>query len=233
MKFTGERFLFRGSSNRTKADTIVKYLFASFFVGDKIVLDIASGIGFGSFFLAQEAKKVLGVDISSKSVEYARENFLRDNIKFETGNALTYNYPKNYFDVIVSFQTIEHLDDPEKFLDLLSSSLKEGGTIILATPNKKVVSPFTKEPIGKFHKFEFYKKDLKKMFKNRFEAKWYGQRCVSKILTNYFVRWSIRVLEILLKKEFGFYGVRESYQIVPLKFWYEAKDFVIILTKKK
>ena len=42
-------------SNRIKADTFARYLFASNFVADKVVLDAACGSGFGTFFLAQEA----------------------------------------------------------------------------------------------------------------------------------------------------------------------------------
>lgn len=233
MKFTGERFLLGGSSNRTKADAVVKYLFASFFTREKKVLDIACGSGFGTFFLAQEAHEVEGVDVSSDAVEYAKNNFSRDNIKFQVGDALTYQYPNNYFDTIVSFQTIEHLDDPKKFLELLKNALKDDGSIILATPNKKIVSPFTKEPIGEFHKFEFYKKELNKIVEEAgLKAKWYGQRSTFKPLAWWLIRRSVRLLEILLKKNFGFYGVRESYQVVPLKFWHEPKDFMLILTKK-
>jgi len=234
MKFTGERFLLGGSSNRTKVDAIVKYIFASFFVQDKTVLDIACGSGFGTFLLAQEAREVTGVDVSPEAVEHAENNFSRNNIKFDAGDALEYNYPQNYFDVVVSFQTIEHLVDPQKFLDLLKSSLKDDGLIILATPDKKIVSPFTEEPIGEFHKFEFYKKELQAMFdKIGLNAKWYGQRATFKPLTWWVVRRAIRVVEVLLNKKFGFYGGRESYEIVPLKFWHEPKDFVVVLTKKE
>ena len=233
MKFTGERFLLGGSSNRTKVDAIVKYIFASFFVKGKAVLDIACGSGFGTFLLAQEARGVSGVDVSAGAIEHAKNSFSRVNIKFEIGDALEYNYPQNYFDVVVSFQTIEHLINPQKFLVLLKNSLKDGGKIILATPNKKIVSPFTKEPIGEFHKFEFYKDDLQTMFnKAGLNAEWYGQRSTFKPLAWWAVRRAIRVVEVLLKKRFGFYGGRESYEIVPLKFWHEPKDFVIILTKK-
>ena len=232
MKFTGERFQLGGSSNRTKADAIVKYLFASFFTRGKVVLDIASGSGFGTFFLAQESAKAIGVDISQEAVGYAKDSFCRSNLVYEYGDAANYVYPEKYFDVIVSFQTIEHLNEPNIFLESLGKALKDDGMIVLGTPNKKIVSPFTKEPIGEFHKFEFYKKDLEKMFEDKFQAKWYGQRCTFKPLAWWLLRRSIRFLEIILNYNFGFYGVKESYQIKPLKFWHEPKDFIIILTKK-
>jgi len=232
MKFTGERFLFGGSSNRTKIDSLVKYIFASFFTRNKRILDIACGSGFGSFMLAQEASQVTGVDISAESINYAQGCFVAPNLKYRVGDAVSVQLPLKYFDCIVSFQTIEHLDSPGDFLDNLSQVLKDDGLIVLATPNKKIVSPFTTEPIGKFHKFEFYKRDLDKMFTHKFNAKWFGQRSTFKPFANYFVRRGLRVFEIMFNKKFGFYGARESYEIVPLTFWREPKDFIILLTKK-
>ncbi len=231
MKFTGERFLFGGSSNRTKIDALVKYIFASFFVRDKKVLDIACGSGFGSFMLAQEASEVLGLDLSPEAINHSNENYKKENLKFIIGDAENNELPKDYFDIIVSFETIEHLKNPEKFVEQLRQSVKKEGMIILATPNKKIVSPFNKEPIGKFHTFEFYKKDLEKMFKDKFATKWYGQRCTFKPLANFFIRRFIRLIEVLFNQKFGFYGGRESYQILPLTFWRESKDFVVLLKK--
>ena len=70
------------------------------------------------------------------------------------------------------------------------------------------------------------------MFSPSFNIEWYGQRCASKLFANYFVRRFIRLLEIVFKKSFGFFGKRESYTVVPLTFWREPKDFVLVLTKK-
>ncbi|MFA6254834.1 MAG: class I SAM-dependent methyltransferase [Patescibacteria group bacterium] len=229
----GQQFIFKViESKRVKADTVSRYLFASDFVRDKIALDAASGSGFGTFFLAQEAEEVWGIDQSDQAIDYAKKNYQRDNIKFYCGDLLNFDLPKNFFDVIVSFHTIEQTDNPKKILDIFSASLKNEGILIISTPNKKIVSPYHQQPIGKFHRFEFYKKELKNILSDKFEIKWYGQRSTSKFIANYFIRRFIRLSELLLKRDFGFFGRRESFEVKPLKFWQEPKDFIIILTKK-
>lgn len=230
----GQQFIFKViPSNRVKADTISRYLFASDFIRDKLVLDAACGSGFGTFFLAQEAKEVWGIDQSSEAIAYAKKNYQRDNIKFYCGDLLNFNLPNNLFDVIVSFHTIEQTSNPKKILDNFFLALKNNGILIISTPNKKIVSPYHHQPIGKFHKFEFYKNELENILSEKFAIEWYGQRSTSKFIANYFVRRFIRFLELLLKRDLGFFGRRESFEVKPLKFWQEPKDFVIILRKKK
>src|SRR3989344_4989982 len=181
---SGQRFVFNLiKSNRIKADTFARYLFASNFVADKVVLDAACGSGFGTFFLAQEASTVQGVDFSEEAIKYAKENFSRNNITFTAGDLLSVSLPENFFDVIVSFHTMEQTSDPKLFIDRLSRSLKSGGVIILSTPNKKIVSPYSSNPMGKFNNFEFYKKDLVKIFSNNFQVEWFGQRNAFSLLS--------------------------------------------------
>jgi len=229
----GQRFIFKAiKSHRLKTDTFMCYLFSSKFIADKVVLDAACGTGFGTFFLAQEAKEIWGVDFFEEVVDYSKKNYSRANIKFLTGDLLNFKLPDNFFDVITSFYTLEQTDDPKLLLDNFRRALKPDGLLILSTPNKKVVSPFRKEPIGKFNKFEFYKKDLEKMFADKFEVEWYGQRCAFSPYANYFVRRFIRLIEIVFKKNFHFFGHRESCDIKPLNFWRQPKGFIVILRKK-
>lgn len=226
----GQRFEF-DQSPRIKFDTFIRYIFASNYVANKKVLDAACGIGFGTFLYAQEASEVWGIDSSKEAIEYALKNFNRHNVFFEIGDLLQIPLASKHFDVIISFHIIEQLYNPQLFLERLHRFLKDDGIIILSTPNKKIVSPFTKEPIGKFNKFEFYKRDLEMLFKGGFKAKWYGQRNTFFLFANRIVRRFVRLLEIILRKEFGLYGSRESYEIKPLRWWRVPKDFVIILKK--
>lgn len=230
----GQRFIFKAiKSYRVKTDALMCYLFASKFIADKVTLDAACGIGFGTFFLAQEAKDVWGIDFSAEAIDYAKKNYSRENIKFLTGDLLNFKLPDVFFDVITSFYTLEQVNNPEQLLDNFRRALMPDGLLILSTPNKKVVSPFKKKPIGEFNKFEFYKKDLEKMFADKFKIEWYGQRCVFSPLTNYFVRRFVRLIEVVFKKNFDFYGRRESCDIKPLNFWRQPKGFIIVLKKIK
>jgi len=67
------------------------------------------------------------------------------------------------FDVVVSFETIEHVKSPRAFLAESKRVLKQGGLLILSTPNKEVVSPLFRKPLNRFHLKEFTSKELQEM----------------------------------------------------------------------
>jgi ubiquinone/menaquinone biosynthesis C-methylase UbiE len=88
----------------------IAYIFAEKFSKDKVVLDTASGSGYGSYHLVTSgAKKVTGADISIEAVEYARQRYRIDNLKFEVMDATELNFDDDTFEVLVSFQTIEQI----------------------------------------------------------------------------------------------------------------------------
>ncbi len=86
---------------------------------DKIVLDIASGEGYGSNLLAGVASKVVGVDISAKTIKAAKEKYAskRNNLEFMEGRAENIPSDKEMFDVVVSFETIEHHDKHQEMMN--------------------------------------------------------------------------------------------------------------------
>ena len=67
--------------NGTYFEHIHRYAFAQEFTDNKIVLDIASGEGYGSFVLAKNADFVYGVDISEEAITYAKKNYRKDNLE--------------------------------------------------------------------------------------------------------------------------------------------------------
>jgi len=121
-----------------RQDHIGRYKFACQYVskGDK-VLDIASGVGYGSYILSEEtdAESIVAVDKNINAVKYGKRYYKSPKIKFIKGNCLSL-LPKNYFDVIISFETIEHIEDDELFIRSLYVSLKQGGYLILSSPNQ-------------------------------------------------------------------------------------------------
>jgi ubiquinone/menaquinone biosynthesis C-methylase UbiE len=121
------------------AEHISRYAFAAPLCAGKRVLDVACGEGYGTFILAGEgAAEVVGVDIAEDAIAVARQRFARDRVEFLAGDAL--HLPavlgqRAPFDVIVSFETIEHLSDPDRFLNGIRRMLVPGGVIILSCPN--------------------------------------------------------------------------------------------------
>lgn len=115
-----------------------RYRYAQKFCRDKKVLDAACGCGYGAYILSQSAKSVLGVDYSKEAVEFAQKFWSKKNIQYQQFDLNQDLTLLGKFDIIVSLETIEHLDVPiletcEKFYQLLSS----GGLFILSHPEKE------------------------------------------------------------------------------------------------
>lgn len=117
---------------------ISRYLFASQFVRDKVVLDIACGSGYGTdLLLMAGAKRIFGIDISKEAVDYCREKYKNKNIEFMAGSVTNIPMEDNSVDVLVSFETIEHVNEEDqiKFLEETKRILKPEGLFVVSTPN--------------------------------------------------------------------------------------------------
>jgi len=114
-----------------------RYQFAqSMIEHGKVVGDFACGTGYGSVMLAEKANYVIGADINEEVIKNIRERY-RDsgNVEFIHSNLLDLQF-ESFFDYIISFETIEHLNenDISKLLHIYSRALKPGGSLIFSTP---------------------------------------------------------------------------------------------------
>ena len=159
---------------------INRYAFAAEFVRAKNVLDVACGTGYGSAYLAESgAKEVVGGDISKEAITYALKNTRSDNLSFVLLNAAKLPFPNCTFDVITSFETIEHLERCRIFLAECKRTIKNGGFLVCSTPNKKRSSPHTK-PLNPFHVREFYPMEYYRLLTSYFsDVTLYGQHFFS------------------------------------------------------
>lgn len=114
-----------------------RYLLAKPFVKGKRVLDVACGEGYGSHLLKQwGADSVVGVDISVDAIEIATQSFKTEGVTFQVENVnLPLKLGRKKFDLIVSLETIEHVDDVEFFLNNIKNNLVKGGNVIISCPN--------------------------------------------------------------------------------------------------
>lgn len=115
-----------------------RYAIATPFVQGKKVLDIACGEGYGSHLLKQAgAHKVVGVDVSDEAVNRAKKHFSAPGVEFMATDAASVEreFPLEYFDVVVSCETIEHIQDPAKYLQSLKNVAKKDAVFIISCPN--------------------------------------------------------------------------------------------------
>ena len=168
MKQTGERMI-PTVMNGTYFEHIHRYAFAQEFTDNKIVLDIASGEGYGSFVLAKNADFVYGVDISEDAISYAKKNYRKDNLEFRVGNTSKIPLDSNSVDIVVSFETIEHHDQHDEMMKEIKRVLKKDGKLIISSPNKKYYSD-ENNTTNHFHIKELYEDEFKMLLNNYFRS---------------------------------------------------------------
>ena len=129
------------SSPEMMQEHLDRYYFALDYVKGKTVLDIACGTGYGSHILSTKALNVIGADISPEAVNYALSNYQAENLYFSQCDALDLPFLDNSFDVVISFETIEHIKNYPKFISECRRILKPHGIFICSTPNSLLSSP--------------------------------------------------------------------------------------------
>jgi len=164
MEFTGEQVVIGSMKGYipTLQEHIARYNFALRAAEGNRVLDAACGTGYGTKLLSESASEVIGVDISNEAITYASK--LYPDIAFSCID-LSKTFPADGpYDLIVSFETIEHLDKPEVFLKNASQNCKE---FLFSIP---VNNP------NNFHKHVWSKEEIIKLI-NKYWSRvdWYHQ----------------------------------------------------------
>lgn len=116
-----------------------RYSFALPYVKDKEVLDVASGTGYGAneLYRLGLCKSVSGLELDEASVLYAKEAYAsQGEINFNCGSILEMPFSDNSFDVVTSFETIEHVPNEAGQLSEIKRVLRSGGVYIVSTPNQ-------------------------------------------------------------------------------------------------
>ena len=177
MEFTGERFVPEKlkESDEIYQEHVERYRFACLYVKGLVVLDAACGAGFGSRMMSDFAKQVYAVDISRESIEYAKEKYFNKNIVYEQMDIAQIKYPDRFFDAVVSFETVEHIPEPEKFLNEIQRVLKPGGLLIISTPNRETTCK-GKEVHTPFHIKEFTLEEILVLLNSFKDKKVFAQK---------------------------------------------------------
>ena len=135
---------------------------------DDIVLDIACGTGFGTDIIAGKTRgKVIGGDIAANAIEECRSRWSKGNLEFRVLDGTKLDFPDQFFNKIVSFETIEHTGQYRKMVAEFARVLKPGGELILSTPNREVSSP-DGVIVNPFHIQEFTYDELKQILEASF-----------------------------------------------------------------
>ena len=175
LTFTGERFL-PECAGEMVYEHWHRYLIARQYAKGLRVLDVASGEGYGSHLLAHVAASVVGVDLSVDAVAHAAVRYPASNLRYVAASCTHIPEPDASFDVIVSFETIEHITEHEAFLREVNRLLVPGGLFIISSPNRPEYSDRTGYK-NAFHVKELDRDELKNLLDRHFPAqRWFAQR---------------------------------------------------------
>jgi ubiquinone/menaquinone biosynthesis C-methylase UbiE len=168
LEFTGERLTTSLESVHGVIEHLHRYAIAQKITKSKVVLDIASGEGYGSFLLSKGAAKVFGVDIDEKSINHAKVKYASSkNIEFHVGSTAAIPLADNSVDVVISFETIEHHDKHDLMMKEISRVLKADGILLISSPERSIYSE--RDPNNPYHIKELTLDDFSDLLKNNFK----------------------------------------------------------------
>ncbi len=98
---------------------------------NKQVLDLGCGYGWHSIYAAGNgAKFVIGVDLSEKMIEIAREKTTYENVKYQVGAMEDVDFPDETFDVVMSSLAFHYVEDFSSLVENVFRMLKSNGVFV-------------------------------------------------------------------------------------------------------
>jgi len=172
MNFMGFKTVTEMPGNRATKENIemlyTRYKWALQFVDDKDVLEVGCGGGQGLGYLAQRARKVVGGDVDEEILNYPKE-YYKDRIKLVKFGAEEMPFENNSFDVVILFETIYYLENPQKFLSECRRVLRENGLVLVCQANPERLG-FNKSPFT----YKYFSASEFKEFFQGFDAEVFG-----------------------------------------------------------
>lgn len=175
LEFTGERYT-PECVREIRYEHVHRYVFARELVAGRRVLDAACGEGYGSALLAETASEVCGVDVSGEAIKHASERYSAPNLKFHQADCLALPFPDDEFDCVVSFETLEHLENHEGLLAEFRRVLRPGGFLLISTPDKAIYTDKQGNQ-NEFHVAELYRDEFESLLDRHFAVhRLWGQK---------------------------------------------------------
>jgi SAM-dependent methyltransferase len=151
-----------------------RYRFAAQFAAGQRILDVASGAGFGLQMLQQAHGRPVGLDYDATALHGVRR--LERSARLVHADATCLPLAADAFDLVVSFETIEHVPDARALVFETRRVLKPGGRLVLSTPNR-AFGPPERHTGNPFHIREFTAEELRELLCQAFDdVRLYGQR---------------------------------------------------------
>jgi len=119
------------------------------------IIDVACGCGYGTYLISKnpDVESITGFDIDKGAIDFAKENFIKENLSFEIKPIDEVNEKA---DTLICIETIEHIPNPH-IINVMAERC-EVKTIFVSYPSKKTTH------YNKHHFHDFNDSDLIKIF---------------------------------------------------------------------
>lgn len=164
--FTGERSSIRDATGIN----IARYIFALKFCKHKKILELGCGVGYGTYYLIKgNPLNISAYDGDNKAIIYAEKHFANKRIDY---NYCDIEKLKTYekFNVIISFEVIEHLRKPSCLLKLAKRVLKQNGVFLVSTINRAFSAYDNGRPSNPYHFREYFADEFERLLKKYFSS---------------------------------------------------------------
>ena len=135
------------------------YQYAARSVRSGRTLDLGCGNGYGSAELSDAGGRVVALDRIAPDSQHRRES-----LHYVRADLAGVPLASHGFDLVVSFQVIEHLEDPSTYLEAIVASMRSDGTALITTPNV-----LQSDGVNPFHVHEYEASELCRLLERHFE----------------------------------------------------------------
>jgi 2-polyprenyl-3-methyl-5-hydroxy-6-metoxy-1,4-benzoquinol methylase len=189
---------FAGPHKLARSIAILEAIASAKLIEPKIV-DLGCGAGWLAAIVAQFGPTV-AIDFSEAAIAVATEKY--NHVQFIAANIFDWDYPKGAFDIVISQEIIEHIDnikDQERYLEIASDLLHDDGLLILTTPSAAIfnalqetlLTTYLDQPVENL----LSKQELKSLLRKRFKIismttiiPTHGTKGRYKIINSYFLK---------------------------------------------
>jgi 2-polyprenyl-3-methyl-5-hydroxy-6-metoxy-1,4-benzoquinol methylase len=155
------------------ADHLARYYHAAGMVTGRRVLDAGTGPGYGAALLkVSGAADVEAIDIDEATIRWAEREYGSVGVRFTLDDCETLSRVTGQFDVICNFENIEHLKQPEAFLQAAARRLAPGGVLLCSSPDRAApeIKWLNDRPNNPHHMNEWYAEEFQSILSKYFRT---------------------------------------------------------------